>query len=396
MKNKLLLIIPFATLYLILSITFYNFKNQNNYYFYISAPTNYKISKNINVKTIANLSYFEYNHASSVTTSGNTLFVTWYSGDKETAPNTNIMLATATKTDGHWKFSKTRSIMSPQKFEHLLKKHIHHLGNPIIYAHGKRIWLIFTSSTGGWSTSSLNIIYSTDLGKTWSKPKTIISSPIANFSTLTRGSAIKLDNGYFAIPAYKEFNDLNGRWFVFNNKGELVNISEMTNNGVNLQPTVVPLSKTRALAFYRQMYSPMKKIYTNQTYNSGQNWTTAKPTDLSNPNSGIAAIKTKNGILLAYNNSDDDKSSLSLAYRPDNSQLWQNIYTFKNKLNKDFFCPAFEFYGNIVIYNFPDTAANELTYPSFTNYKNSIILSFSDKLKETIRVVEIKGEKTNA
>lgn len=110
----------------------------------------------------------------------------------------------------------------------------------------------------------------------------------------------------------------------------------MTNNGVNLQPTVVPLSKTRALAFYRQMYSPMKKIYTNQTYNSGQNWTTAKPTDLSNPNSGIAAIKTKNGILLAYNNSDDDKSSLSLAYRPDNSQLWQNIYTFKNKLNKDF------------------------------------------------------------
>lgn len=40
----------------------------------------------------------------------------------------------------------------------------------------------------------------------------------------------------------------------------------MTNDSVNLQPTVIPLSKTHALALYRQMYSPIKKYI--QTKNS--------------------------------------------------------------------------------------------------------------------------------
>ncbi|MDE5020882.1 exo-alpha-sialidase, partial [Francisella tularensis subsp. holarctica] len=79
--------------------------------------------------------------------------------------------------------------------------------------------------------------YSDDLGKTWSQPKTILSSYILNFSTLTRGAAIELDNNIFAIPVYKEFNNLNGRLFVFNKDGELIFVSEMTNDGVNLQPT---------------------------------------------------------------------------------------------------------------------------------------------------------------
>ncbi|MED7819513.1 MULTISPECIES: sialidase family protein [unclassified Francisella] len=371
MKNKLSLVTIFGLIYLILGITFY-YNKQDSYYFSISTQTNKKISKNIDIKTIANLNYLQYNHASSVTTSGDTLFVTWYSGDEETAPNTNIMLATAKQIDGHWQFSKTRSVMNRQEFQSIFKKHIHHLGNPIIYAQSKKVWLIFTSSTGGWVTSSLNIMYSTDLGKTWSTPKMIISSPIMNFSTLTRGSAIKLDNGNFAVPVYKEFNNLNGRWFIFNNHGQLIDVSEMTNDGVNLQPTVVPLSKTHALAFYRQMYSSIKKIYTNQTSNSGQTWTTVKPTELNNPDSGIAAIKTKNGILLAYNDASHGRSNLSLAYRSDSSKSWQNIYTFPNK------------------------AKGELSYPAFTFYKDSIILSFSDKLKKTIRVVEIKGEETNA
>lgn len=372
MKNKLSLVVLFGFIYLILVIIFYNLNNQHNYHFSISTPTNKKISKDISVKTIANLDYLKYNHASSVTTSGNTLFVTWYSGDHETAQNTNIMLATAKKVDDYWKFSKTRSVMNRQKFQSIFKKHIHHLGNPIIYAQGKKIWLIFTSSTGGWVTSSLNTMYSTDLGKTWSKPKLVIASPIFNFSTLTRGSAIKLDNGNFAVPVYKEFNNLNGRWFIFDSEGHLIKVSEMTNDGVNLQPTVVALSKTHALAFYRQMYSSIKKIYTNQTEDSGQTWTTVKPTKLNNPDSGIAAIKTKNGILLAYNNASSGRSNFSLAYKPDNSQSWKNIYTFPNK------------------------AKGELSYPAFTFYKDSIILSFSDKLKKTIRVVEIQGEKTDA
>lgn len=87
----------------------------------------------------------------------------------------------------------------------------------------------------------------------------LYSLQIFSISVHLQGAAIELDNNRFAIPVYKEFNNLNGRWFVFNKDGELIFVSEMTNDGVNLQPTVVPLSKTHALALYRQMHSPIKE-----------------------------------------------------------------------------------------------------------------------------------------
>ncbi len=371
-KNNLKLVFIFAFIYSILLLVFYYSRIQHNYSFAISTPKNNSIAKKLDVKTIANLKYLKYNHASSMTTIDNKLFITWYSGDQETAPNTKIMLAIAEKVARKWHFDKIRSVMDRQKFQSIFKKHIHHLGNPIIYSQEKKLWLVFTSSSGGWVTSSLNIMYSNDLGKTWSTPKTIISSPVFNFSTLIRGSAIELDNNRFAIPVYKEFNNLNGRWFVFNNDGELIFVSEMTNDSVNLQPTVIPLSKTHALALYRQMYSPIKKIYTNETADSGISWSKVKPTQLDNPDSGIAAIKIQNGIILAYNNSTNSRSELSLAFKAYNCQQWQNIYKFPNK------------------------AKGELSYPTFTLYQDNIILAFSNKAKGTIRVVEIKGENSNA
>ncbi|MDE4978416.1 exo-alpha-sialidase, partial [Francisella tularensis subsp. holarctica] len=75
-----------------------------------------------------------------------------------------------------------------------------------------------------------------------------------------------------------------------------------------------------------------------------------KPTQLDNPDSGIAEIKIQNGILLAYNNATDSRADLSLAFKADNSQQWRNIYTFPNKIK------------------------GELSYPTFTPYQDNIIL----------------------
>ena len=70
-----------------------------------------------------------------MTTIDNKLFITWYySGDQETAANTKIMLTIAEKVVGKWHFDKIRSVMDHQKFQSIFKKHIHHLGNPIIYS----------------------------------------------------------------------------------------------------------------------------------------------------------------------------------------------------------------------------------------------------------------------
>ncbi len=138
-------------------------------------------------------------------------------------------------------------------------------------------------------------------------------------------------NDGFALPVYKEFNNLAGRWLVFNKDGQLINISEMTTNGVTLQPTVVPLSKEHAIAYYREMSSSKKKIYTNESFDAGKTWTISKFTKLNNPGAGISALKVKDGIILAYNDSTKDRFNLSLAYKKDGYSEWQNIYTFPNK-----------------------------------------------------------------
>ncbi|MFC4892184.1 exo-alpha-sialidase [Pseudofrancisella aestuarii] len=348
--------------------------NKNNEYKFLIPSALPKITTKINVQNIDTLSDNIYNHASAITELNNKLFVTWYSGTVETSPNTKILLATADKVNNQWSFFDKRVIMDKEKYQAISKKYIHHLGNPSIFSQGNRLWLFFTTSSGGWVTSSLNIMYSDNQGKTWSSPKVILSSPILNYSSLTRGAGVTLNNNNFALPVYKEFNNLTGRWFIFDNNGQLIDISEMTKNGMTLQPTVVPISDTHALAFYREMYSQKKKIYFNESFDGGKNWTTGYFTKLNNPGAGIAAVKVKNGILLAYNDSTENRQNLSLAYKSNNSEKWQNIYTFENEERHD------------------------LSYPFLLTSDKDIFLTFSagapGKLK--IKVVEIKGENINA
>ncbi|MGQ4001513.1 exo-alpha-sialidase [Francisellaceae bacterium CB299] len=363
--------IVFSLCYISIILLCYLFSTEKNYFLQTNKDSNLpEISNNLLVTKIATLKNDIYNHASSVTKIGDTLFATWYSGSKEASHNTNIMFTSAKKTNDHWQFSKPKTIMNADKYQAIFKKGIHHLGNPSILSQGNRIWLFFSSSSGGWATSSLNIIYSDNYGETWSSPKPILNSPIFNYSTLTRGAAVLLTNDGFALPVYKEFNNLAGRWLVFNKDGQLINISEMTTNGVTLQPTVVPLSKEHAIAYYREMSSSKKKIYTNESFDAGKTWTTGNFTKLNNPDAGISALKVKDGIVLAYNNSTKDRLNLSLAYKRDGSSKWRNIYTFPNK------------------------DKHLLAYPTLIADRENLLLSFSNgHAGETnIDIVEIKGE----
>lgn len=367
------IIIIFSICYIGILLSYSIFKKDQDYEFKVS-PELPNLNKKIKIDELTTLSKYQYNHASSITELNSKLFVTWYSASRETAPDTDIVLSTAKKINNKWQFSEPQIVMDRKTYQSISKKYIHHLGNPSILAQGNRLWLFFTTSTGGWVTSSLNVIYSDNEGKTWSKPRVIITSPILNYSTLTRGASINLNNDSFGLPVYKEFNNLTGRWLIFDKNGQLVDISEMTTNGVTLQPTIVPMSNTHALAFYREMKSQKKKIYFNESFDGGASWSEGNFTALNNPDAGIAAIKINNGILLAYNNSTENRQNLSLAYKSNDSEKWQNIYTFENKEKHD------------------------LSYPFLITDNNNIFMTFSSgapgKLK--IKVVEIKGENINA
>lgn len=63
----------------------------------------------------------------------------------------------------------------------------------------------------------------------------------------------------------------------------------------------------------------------------GHTWSDAKPTKLPNPNSGIDAVKMRDGrIALAYNPSKTERSPLALAISPDNGQTWGEPLTLED------------------------------------------------------------------
>ena len=63
----------------------------------------------------------------------------------------------------------------------------------------------------------------------------------------------------------------------------------------------------------------------------GHTWSDAKPTTLPNPNSGIDAVKMRNGtVALVYNASKTERSPLVLAFSRDEGETWKTPLTLED------------------------------------------------------------------
>ncbi len=84
-----------------------------------------------------------------------------------------------------------------------------------------------------------------------------------------------------------------------------------------IQPTVVSLGG-RHLRFYARSHTRAARIAVADSMDDGITWTQARFIDLPNPNSGIDAVRLRDGrIVLAFNNSYDARTPLNLAVSRD-------------------------------------------------------------------------------
>ena len=314
--------------------------------------TNSWSTKPIHEKLIHVLSANIYNHASTIANDNHHIYIAWYSGHGECAKDVKIYFARGTKKDAKLTFTKTEAIATKEITENYEHRAIHATGNPVLFYNQKKLWLFFVTTAGGWSTSSLNEMYSTDNGMSWSKPKMIISSSLFNFSTLLRNAPIKLQQQKFAIPVYNELLDTSGEYAVFNTQGNLIDLRRMSWNGFTLQPSIVPISKNQAWAFFRCLHkNTPQRIFVSHTNNGGKTWSTSTPTSLPNPNSAVFAIKAKNQIRIIYNNDTKSRCNLTIAT---NSlpfiKNWQNLHKFKNSSKvKEGYPYAAQYKGNLYV-----------------------------------------------
>jgi len=244
----------------------------------------------------------------------------WFAGSREGAPDVAVVMSILDKHA----WSEPHAIMQRETVQRDTQRLIRKLGNPVLWADPAgtlHLWFV-SVSYGGWAGSAINHVQSLDGGKTWSAVQRLITSPFLNISTLVRNPPLALADGETGLPVYHEFLTKRAEWLRLDGQGRVIDKAELPAISAMLQPAVVTLDDSHALALMRDA-GPAHRIQATQTGDAGDHWQKATATDLPNPNSGIALIRLNEGdLLLAYNPQSSDRTLLALALSRDQGKTW--------------------------------------------------------------------------
>ena len=236
------------------------------------------------------------------------LLCVWYEGAYETSPDTVIKMSTKKRNSPKW--SPGRVVL---RFPNVP------LGNPVLFRDGREMFLIFSFLLRqSWEGSLLCLSRSSGNGETWSDP--FIFFP--RVGSMAKNRPIKLTTGKWIIPFYNESELCPYVLILDEMKKSLESpyVAETMARGKVMQPAVVEIEPRKLLMFCR---SNQGTIWKSISPNGGMTWSICKPTHLPNPYSAVDLIKTRKGdLLLAYNDSRQDRHSLSVALSEDRGKTW--------------------------------------------------------------------------
>jgi predicted neuraminidase len=248
-------------------------------------------------------------HASTIveTASGDFL-AAWFGGTREGAADVAIWMSRLSQ--GRW---------SPP--EVVAREPNVPSWNPVLFrAPGGRIWLYYKvgPSPEKWTAARK---FSTDDGKTWQGPEYLPAGLLGPI----KDKPIVLSNGDIVAGSSVESQRNWSAWIERSTDGgnSWARFGPVTIPGEPygiIQPTLVELAPNRLRLFAR---SRQGEIYTADSSDAGRTWTAARPTSLPNPNSGIDAVRLKDGrILIVYNPSTHERTPLSVAVSHDGGETW--------------------------------------------------------------------------
>ncbi|MCY3982815.1 MAG: exo-alpha-sialidase [Roseovarius sp.] len=241
----------------------------------------------------------------------------WFGGSREGGGDVEIWFARYDQQTGN--FSPARSVMSRQLLASQLGRYIRKLGNPAAILDGNgQVWLFFVSvSAGGWATSSINFIMSTDGGVTWSPARRLVTSPFFNVSTLVRNPPVNLTDGGLAIPIYHELAGKFAEILFVTADGDIRQKVRVTWGRDALQPSLVPISESHAAVFMRYAGDPPMRMLFATTGDAGRTFDQPRSLDLPNADNSVAATRRGTEFWIVYNSSETGRGELSVAIHED-------------------------------------------------------------------------------
>lgn len=257
------------------------------------------------------------------------LAAAWFAGSREGASDVRIVfsqrnpLRESDQTHAQEPWDQPRTIASKEQTERDTRRNVRKLGNPVLFADGKTVYLFYVSAgMGGWAGSSINLRRSSDGGENWGIAKKLITSPFMNVSTLVRTPPLRMTDGSLGLPVYHELITKHGEWLRISSNGDVLGKARMAQARATLQPSVIALDEQRAIAFLRDSGPGEGHIQISKTIDGGQTWQAAAALPLSNPNASITALKLHNGRVLLAANPGKGRHILELWLSDNEGQDW--------------------------------------------------------------------------
>jgi len=288
---------------------------------------------------------FELVHVASICElSDGSLLAVWYAGRHEL--DRSVAIYSSVRARGKSAWSEPQVLVDRILASRELKRAIRKVGNPLIWSDGgNRVYLLYVSAIGGWSSSSINLKTSEDGGKTWGPSVRLTLSPFCNFSELVRNRPVALEGGGFMVPIYHEsigkFPEI--LWLLPDSGsrgGFVVWKTRIDRSRGFLQPSVVTLDSHSAIAFLRNSCGP--ELGLSATGNAGLTWDAPEYAGLPNPNSGICAIRIPGGRLLMVFNDGSNRGArdnLRLAVSDLQGKNWTRIADLEDAPHQSFAYP---------------------------------------------------------
>ncbi|MFB9273838.1 sialidase family protein [Cohnella cellulosilytica] len=264
----------------------------------------------------------------------------WFGGLHEKASDVAIWLSS--RVDGQW--SAPVKVADEDGIAHW---------NPVLDTDGARVSLYYKvgHEIADWHT---RIIHSEDGGRTWSRPRELVSGDIGGRGPV-RNKPIRLEDGTLLAPSSVERRDEErpGKeiWHAF------VDISR--DGGLTWQQSAfVPMDLDRYVGaekwFAKGLIQPTLwttgngsvhmllrstegAIFRSDSTDGGQTWSMAYATSLPNNNSGIDLARLTNGTLaLVYNPvagfaTDSPRTPLVVSFSKDNGASWSDEFVLENQ-----------------------------------------------------------------
>lgn len=258
----------------------------------------------------------------------------WFEGSAEAQADVDIHHARIARGDDGWRVGPPGPLLTRGALGAAMQPRqiVVTLGNTIGNEALPGALYATIASVGGWAMAAVADVRMAD-GRPV-RARKLSLSPVLGRSNLVKSPMISYRDGSRALPAYFEMGAAYSLLVRLDAAGRVRDtrrIAAKPGAGKPIQPMIVALDETRAMAFLRD-FDPSHRLLVSRTGDGGQSWTPAVPVGIANPSSPVAALGLGGGrILMAVNDDAARPELLRLVLSENEGASWRELHRFDGK-----------------------------------------------------------------